>query len=79
MAEGQSHRDVQAHIASIARRSHSDVQILTDALQGGSCPGGGSARIEPVALVWLRRGRPDGPTPLFPVCECTSGRCLVCN
>jgi hypothetical protein len=79
MAGGHSDREVQAHITRVAGRSHSDIQILADALQDRSWPDGGDDRTKPAALPWLRRWRPGGPRPRLPFCECATGRCLVCN
>jgi hypothetical protein len=79
MARGRSEQDVRAHIASMSKRTYSDIQVLADALQGRSWPGGPSDRIEPAALSWLRRWRPKDTMQSLPVCECASGRCLVCN
>jgi hypothetical protein len=36
-------------------------------------------RIEPAALRWLRRWRPERAAVSLPVCSCAVGRCAICN
>ena len=79
MAGEGPERDVQAHIALVARRTNSDIRVLTEALHGRSWPDGGSDSTKPAARIWLRYWRPGGPTPPLQHCGCTTGRCLVCN
>jgi hypothetical protein len=65
---------VRRHIEAIAARTDDELEQLAERLRGAS-----SDRSEPGALDWLRRWRPAGPAPLVPLCECASGRCLLCN
>jgi hypothetical protein len=78
MAGDSRNDDVLAHIESIASRSYFDTEQLADSLNARSWPGGGD-RSEPSALAWVRRWRPNGPTPAPQLCGCSSGRCLLCN
>ena len=78
MAGGRE-EDVRAHIESIAARSPRELTRLTARLRGRAWPGGTGDRTEPAALRWLRLWEASGPAPVPPVCECASGRCLLCN
>jgi hypothetical protein len=71
--------EIRAHIESIAARTPGDLRQLTATLSGRSWPGGPADRSEPGALSWLTRWRASGPVPLVPACDCSSGRCRLCN
>ena len=78
MSTRRSAAHVRAHITFISRRTHSDAQVLTDALHGRSWPGGGD-RIDPGGVAVLRRALPLMHASYPDLCECAQGRCLVCN
>ena len=48
-------------------------------LMDAQWPGGTADRVQPAALEWLRRWRPQRTRFAPPECACAAGRCVACN
>src|SRR6476619_1679099 len=73
------HEPIRHHIESIAARSTPDSLRLTHQLHVGCWPGGGADHLEPAALEWVRRWRPETAPSTALMCGCAAGACSICN
>jgi hypothetical protein len=63
----------------IAARENRRSPTAVSRLSGACWPGGGSDRLEPAAVAWVKRWRPASAAIALPMCACAVGRCAICN
>lgn len=68
----------RAHIAALTFGWGMGQDRLALALSRGCWPGADD-RTEPTARGWVRRWGPGVQELRAPGCECSAGRCLICN
>lgn len=79
MGAQPENRPIAEHIETLSTRAESDTARLISGLAGACWPGGIHDRTETVARHWLRRWNPSRVGGPLLACDCTTGRCMVCN
>jgi hypothetical protein len=70
--------ELRAHIAALSGSRRVERRGLVK-IAAACWPGGMSDRVDPAALQWVRRWRPEKIGPSVPVCSCQVGHCALCN